>query len=779
MLKKAIPLLILLLSFAIPALAIQFESQIVEKIEVILMNQAPEADSDTQSILARIKTKQGDFFSQVDFDNDLKILAQSYDRIDPKVESIDGKIFIRLRLWPKPIIRTLTWSGNNNIETKQLQKELGIAPCAVYDKLEFNKAFHKIKAYYIKKGYFEAEMLYEVRPDSLTNEVDVEVIITEGRCGRIKDIVFHNLSRDEECDILDFMATKTWNIFTSWYTKEGTYNEEAILRDEFMILNYLQNEGYADAKVNLEIREANCKDRIIVHITVDKGQQYCIGKISFSGNCIFNNECIDELFTIEEGDPYSPDELRNTIISITNYYGNKGYIDALVDYEPRLDVDQCTYSIHFNIEEGDQFRVGLIKLFGNYRTEARVILHETLVAPGEIFNLEKLQKTEDRLRNIGYFCNVNVYAVKSEGECENGNYRDVHIEVEETSTGNFGAFGGYSTVESVFGGFNITEKNFDYLGVPFLWVDGLRAIKGAGQYAHFTTTIGAKSRSFVFSWTKPYFMDTPWSVGFDVERSSNRYISNDYDIEAWGLALHAKYPVNQYVRFGWHYRLRNTHVNVEKDKKNPQLERAAHNAGLISASGVSWIYDSRDQIGRPTNGFYSRFQTEFAGLGGEHTFMSFAYLNAFYFPIGCKAVIKYRADLKFLQPLGNTTADTVPLDERFFLGGDDGVRGYRPFAIGPKFEPGGDPKGGMTLAQLSGEYSYLLTNRVDLFLFADAGSLTFDPWEIGDFKVAVGYGVRLKILDAGPAITIGMGYPLNAHSHSDVKRFFFQMGARF
>lgn len=779
MTKIATFLLIALSLIALPLSAqpLQFENQVVEKIEVINVNQQPDANCDPNAILTRMKTKEGDLFCQADFDNDLKTLIQDYDRIDPKVESIGNKIFVKLRVWPKPLIRTITWVGNEHIKTKRLQKELAVSPCTVFDRLAFNKSFHKIKAYYVKKGYFEAELFYDVKPDSLTNEVDIEIHVCEGRSGRVKDVVFHNFTCEEQNDIVELMVSKTWNFFTSWMTNEGTYNEEAIQHDEFMILNYLQNEGYADAKVNIEITEAESTNRIIIHITADKGPEYCIGKLSLAGNSIFTEECLWNLFTIDEGDCYAPDDIRETVQRITDYYGKKGYIDAIIDFEPHLDVDQCSYSIHFTIEEGEQFRVGLIKVFGNCRTESSVILHETLLAPGEIFNLDKLQRTEERLRNIGYFSCVNVYAVKSEDLCDDGSYRDVHIEVEETSTGNFGAFGGYSTAESLYGGFNITEKNFNYKGIPYLWSNGFRSLRGAGEYAHFTTTIGTKSRSFVLSWTKPYFMDTPWSFGFDIERSTNRYISNDYEINAWGFMLHAKYPIHQYLRFGWHYRLRNTNVETSKNASE-QLIREARNAGLISATGASLAYDSRDQIVRPTCGLYSRFQSEIAGLGGQHSFLSFAYLNAIYFPVGKKSVLKYRADLKFLQPIGNTTVGTVPLDERFFLGGDDGVRGYRPFAIGPKF-PEGDPQGGVTLAQVSGEYSYLLNQRFDLFLFVDGGSLTLDPWEIGGLKVAAGYGVRIKIMDGAPAVTIGMGYPLNAHNRSDVKRFFFQMGARF
>ncbi len=40
-----------------------------------------------------------------------------------------------------------------------------------------------------------------------------------------------------------------------------------------------------------------------------------------------------------------------------------------------------------------------------------------------------------------------------------------------------------------------------------------------------------------------------------------------------------------------------------------------------------------------------------------------------------------RADLRFLYPFGRTTAKKMPLDERIFLGGDNLIRGYRPYKL--------------------------------------------------------------------------------------------------
>lgn len=787
MYKRIIVVLITLflsLDLSLHAQSTQYENQVIEKLDVQIMTPSS-TEKDVDGIKARIRTRQGDVFSQTEFDNDLKTIAKEYDRILPTLESIEGKMYITLKVWPKPTIRTITWQGNEKIDTKTLQKELGIATCSVFDRLGFNKAFNKLKGYYVKKGFFEAELEYNVTHVPDTNEVDIIINICEGRAGRIKSIVFQNFTGDEEEEILEKMLTKEYNFFLSWLNNEGTYNQDMMQQDQFVILNYIQNEGYADAKIDIDICEAKESNRIVVTINLNRGPLYTFGKLSFEGNKLFCDEDIWKQFRekTQTGQPYSPEEIRETVQGIMTFYGKRGYIDTIVNFEPTLQENCHVYDVHFTIEEGERFRVGLIKVFGNCSTQTNVILHETLLVPGQVFNTEKLQRTEERLQNIGYFSHVNVYAVKSDGPCGlGGNYRDVHIEVEETSTGNFSAFAGFSTVESMFGGVTVTEKNFNYRGLGRLFCDGYKAIRGGGEYASISATIGTKSRSYVLSWTKPYFMDTQWSVGFDLDRSSTRYVSEDYAFNSTGFTLHAGYQVNPFLRTTWHYRMKNTIVDVTGDKcKNDALHRQAKNSGFISAVGVSLFYDSTDNQQRPSNGFRSRLDGEFVGVGGEHTYIGLAYVNSYYIQTDKKGVLKFRGDIKFLVPIFSTKETQIPIDERLFLGGEDVVRGYKPYKLGPQFRTsdGKDPAGGTSLQLLSVEYMRRLNKRLDGFVFCDSGHLDGRNFSFGRLYTSVGYGVRLKFLDSMPPLTLGMGYPVNPRSHGDVKKFFLTIGGKF
>lgn len=791
---------------------LQYENQLIEKIDVEVANQ-PEGESfDPCSVTARMKTRQGALFSQTDFDNDLKNLVQEYDQIDPCINSVDDKIYISLKIWPKPTIRLINWIGNCKINTRKLQKELDIPTCTVFDRQAFNKAFHKLKAYYVKEGFFEASLDYTVTLDPTTNNVDIDICINEGRAGRIKKIIFKNFAPQEEEDILCEMVTKPYFFLTSWYNDEGTYHEEAMQQDRMVILNYLQNQGYADANIDIQICEADSCNRIIITITADRGELYYFGPITYKGNTLYCDEIISNQFEFSEGDPFSPDAIRETVTNITEYYGRRGYIDAVVDYEPILDCETRTYSLNFHIEEGEQYRVGLVKVFGNCTTNTNVILHETLLIPGEVFNTFKLELTEERLENIGYFKNVNVYAVRSEGPGGLGeHYRDVHIEVEETTTGNFGAGFGMSNAESVFGEFKITERNFNHEGLCSFWKDGYQVLRGGGEFVSLNAMIGAKSRKYTLSWTKPFFRDTPWVVGFELDQSNNRYISNDYDINAWGLTLHGAYPLNPFLRLGTHYRLRNAYITLNKGRirhsKKKHAEKAAEdiaegdikgakkqfhqleglscklreearNMGLISAIGINLNYDSTNNPAFPTRGFKSRIEQEIAGFGGDHAFMSMAYLNSYYIRVGEKGVIKLKGDMRFIVPLFDTKRYHIPIDERLFLGGENTIRGYKVYRLGPQYNTG-DPRGGMSMQLLSAQYTRNFGKRVNGFIFCDSGHLSFDVWNFGTMWTSVGFGVNLKLFESAPPVVLGLGFPINPDRRSDVKRFFFNLGGTF
>lgn len=755
-----------------------YEEKPIANIDLKMENLPPNYSFEPKAVLSKLKTKVGDPFSQMTFDSDLKTLADEYDRIDPSIEVYNGEVYITLKIWPRPSIRSIKWEGNVHMKTKTLQKELGIKADSIFNRQAFNKAFNKVKEYYIKKGYFESQLQYAISSDPKTNEVDIEITIHEGRSGHIENIVFKGFTDDEESELFSMIYTKKYHLFLSWFTGEGIFNEEAIEQDKLTIINFLQNEGYADAKVDIKIIESPSYGKIILEITADKGQVYHFGDITFDGNQIFPDEEVESRFLARPEGVYSPEKLRETSQSVKDMYGRKGYIEANVQYETTLVENEPVYNVHFHIDEGGQYKIGLIRIFGNVQTQERVILHESLLIPGETFDSAKLKATQARLENIGYFKSVNVYAVRTQDDSSLGeNYRDVFIEVEETTTGNLSLFGGFSTGDDIFGGIELTETNFNYKGLGRVFKDGLSAVRGGGEYVHLRFTIGAKQTVYSLSWLTPYLRDTLWRVGFELNKTDSSLTSDDYKISTYGATVYGSYPFNPWWSFGTKYRIRNADIQVDHDA-SPGEKKQARNSGVVSAVSASLNFDSTDSALKPHNGFRSMLEAEYAGLCGSFDFFRLGYINTYYTSLWKHGIMKYRFEFKFIEPIWKTERpDRIPLSERFFTGGENSVRGYRAFALGPEFR-NHDPKGGISYTLLSVEYLHEVFSFMDAFMFIDAGNVSMHRFRIPTLRMSYGFGLRLDLMNRIPLV-IGWGFPVNPRNHSQVRRFFLSMGGQF
>jgi len=763
----------LLLSSSLFA-AESYEQKPIGSIEVTL---SKGTQTQADAVKQRLKVREGALFSQTEFDEDLKMLSQEYERVDPKVSVQDGKLQLTLSLVPKPVIREIHWNGNKSLKSHRLQKELDIAPGSTFDRETFLKAFHKVKEYVIKKGYFEAELDFTTKLDPESGTIDIDIEVNEGRSGHIDSFVFHGFTKSEESELRELILTKEYSWLTSWATGEGSLRTELWQHDEMTITNFLRNQGFADATVVTKIEETKDKSYIVINITAKKGEPYHVGDVSIKGETIFTNEELMKLAAIKKGDLYSPDKVTEAMRAIAEHYGKKGYADLQVT--PELDlVDGKVYNIRFDIIEGKPFRVGLVKVFGNTRTKASVILHESLLVPGELFNSSLISKTEERLKNTNYFTHVNVYAVKSKQAIQtDAPFRDVHIEVEENpTTANFRTSLAFATGEGLLFSLGLNENNFNAAGIPEIFTKGLKSIRGGGEFIGAEASFGTRQTNYTLSWTKPYFRDTKWTVGFDVSKRKSSYTVDRYITRSNTLRLFGHYQFNAFLGIEPYYRLNHSFISLKykkADRHARELRRESQNDGLISAAGLSLVYDSRNHPMVPTKGLRSSVGAELAGLGGDHNFAKFHYLNSYFYSPYKGGVFLLKGNLQFIQTYGGTHPRDIPLAERLYSGGESSIRGFVFNSVGPTFhDKFRTPRGGMSEALLSAEFSQYLHKRVDGFVFFDAGNVYFREFYLGKLRASYGYGVKLRILPGSPPIILGLGYPINPAHKRDEKRFF-------
>lgn len=749
------------------------EEKTVSKINIEIIGD----DSDPSVIKASLSTQEGHPFSQYTFDSDLKKLTKKYDRIDPEVITQDNQILINIKLWTKPLIEKIIWEGNDKIKTSTLQKELKIKTQTSFNRASFNKGINRVKQYYIKKGFFESRITYTVNRLSQENSAVITIHIEEGSSGKIGHISFKGFTKKETAEIKQTIYLSEYSIFYSWLTGTGLLNKDLLDRDHLSIVNYLQNKGYADAKVDVIVNKD--KDRTNVEFVAHRGTLYRVGKISIEGYTLFSQDLIEKQLLIHTGDVFSPEKLRLSAQNIKDFYGRKGHIETQVLFDAFLHEGEPIYDIQFQIEESDRFRIGMIKIYGNSTTKSNVILRESLLVPGEIFDSRRLKATQTRLENIGYFKNVNVYAVRSSDISQNGeNYRDVIIEVEETTTGHFSLFAGFSSLDDLSGGVDLTENNFNLRGVPKIFSEGLSSLRGGGEYVRVRAQFGTKQENYLISWMTPYLRDSLWRLGVEGTLTRSKLQAKAYKIKTYGFSIATSYPINNLWTYGMKYRLRDDRTDVTSSA-NEATEQLENNKGVISAFSAYFNFDSTDNPYKPRYGLRSNLEGEYAGIGGQFEFLKTAFINTLYHPIWPKATMKYRGNVKFIEPLGKRDKDLIPLAERFFLGGENSVRGYKPYILGPRVQ--GDnktPLGGISSTLLSAELSQGIIPIVDIFAFFDAGSISLKHFRIPKLNTSYGVGARVEVMRRVP-ITFGIGFPINPDHKSDVQTYFFSMGGQF
>jgi outer membrane protein insertion porin family len=769
-----------------------YEGLPVEKVTITVELQKPGDVDETAGILHKMETKQGDPFDQELFDHDLKLLNESYDWVEPDVEVKNKRVFIHLVVQKKPTVGRFIVEGRNL--TKKLQKrvlkegELKVG--MEYDRDTFYKSLNKIRDYLIKKGFFQADVSYKIEKDSPENRVIVHVVVDRGPYGRLRNIKFEGFTPEEKKDIPSVIRPRKYNLLMSWFTGAGTIKQEEFDSDVQAIVHYMQNKGYVDAHVTMKIDYVP-NDGCILVIHVERGPKYNFHNVSFSGNALHTQEELEKVSTVKTGNLFSIDQIRSTQEKIREIYTQEGYLQTNVDYTLNPRPDQQGYDVHFTVEESEQYRVGLVLVSGNINTNKKVVYNNINLEPGEVFDSRNIKATQQRLQSTGFFKNVNVYPIKpEEGARGNSEYCDVMVEVDEAQTGNASLFVGFSSTDSIYGGLDLTENNFDLAGFRNVWTDGPSAFRGGGQFFKMKGTVGQKESGASVSWLHPYFNDTLWRFGVDLDYITSTLLTKNYRIHTIGTQLSAMYPVTRTFTHGYKFRVKDSIIRPTTEKL-PVLElQEAKNSGVCSAFGLTFGYDSTDNPFKPKRGLRSSFETEFAGLVRTHDnvsgtfadfpFLKFGYINSLYCPLWKSATLKFRLDLKFMQLLWGGQVSDLPLSEKFFLGGESTVRGYQNGQVGPRFS-NGDPQGGISSYLGSVELAQNIIKPLDVFTFFDSGMVSTRPWEVSHIKMSVGAGVRIDIGKRMPFV-VGYGYPLNPtdrNSDKEVQGLFFSMAGQF
>ena len=704
--------------------------------------------------------------------------------LDPD-KSNENEVSLVFKVRTKARIGEITFEGNDKLSTRKLEKSIEISLGELLDEAEIKSDQKALEELYLEKGFWNSRVDSRVVRKEGERSVSVIFTIVENEKRKISNIRFVGNDNISSKELLKEMETAPWRFWRFW-SKRSKYRPSVLEEDLNNLRTLYRDEGFLDVSIEQQMIKLipEGKSSMELAINISEGERSYFGEVTIVGNSVISTEELMELDErgdreLKTGDPYSPTLLSDERNRIRRKYGEKGYLDARVVSIRKPNLETGQIDLRFEITENNKFSVNSIQVRGNDKTKTVAIVRELALAPGETFDLKRMETSEARLRNTRFFEKVTLddEPITSEDPELKSTRRNLVVDVEEGRTGHVSFGVGFSTLEKAMMFAEFRQGNFDVMR----WRAPHR-LQGDGQKFRLRLKLGSRSNEARLALEEPWFLNRRVAAGFELFREKSDYYSSYYDEMRAGFEVYFRKRLFELVEGRLFYRLEDVKIddvstNAPSFIKNEDL--------LISKVGLSLTRDTRNKILFPSEGSIVTVKKEFAGgpFAGDADYGRFELQGAKFFETfdPMEQVLSIVGRTGTLGRFDGKDAD-VPFFEKFFLGGPYNLRGWDYREAGP--QDSSEPMGGNSYSYLSAEYTFKIADPLRFAFFYDGGFL-----RTGDFKFLPGddqqgwhdnWGLGIRIMVMGMPLRLDLGFPISDPTDSGGSpQFHFSGGTRF
>jgi len=722
------------------------------------------------TVLSYTRLRIGGTYTRETLDEALRELFASELFKDVQIRDDNGALTITVV--ENPVVNRIVLEGNKRLKDEKILPEIKMAPRQIYTRSKVRADVARIIELYRRQGRFAAVVEPKlVQLDQ--NRVDIVYEVSEGPKSKVRqiNIIGNNVFSDGQ--LRGEMATKQARFFRL-FSSGTSYDPDRMAYDQQKLRQFYLTQGYADFRVVSAVAEltSNKQDFIITYV-VEEGERYKFGPVTVQSDLRdLSSEGLTRSLRIHEGQWYNAKTVEDTVEQLNQTAGLFGYAFADVQPEFNRDKDARTMSINFRIANAPRVYVERIDINGNTLTQDKVVRREFRLHEGDAFNTFQVRRSQDRINSLGFF------QERLEVQQRPGSAPDrivLETNVEEKSTGELQLSAGFSSLERFIIAASITQRNF----------------RGMGQELRTSVNYSSYSKSVQVGFTEPYFMDKNIAVGADIFRQDLNAFNYNFDNSRnttysqvrTGFQLRAGIPVTEFLSLGLRYGLSFDKVSLDQstyfsDRLIPGVMQCdplkagqylcdAIGNRTTSTLGYSLVYDTRDNRIRPTRGHSVTLSQDFAGLGGNVSYLRTSVNASKYWSMGGGFVFSLRGEggyIKSFDSAASESSDPVRLVDRFFLG-EPQMRGFDIRGVGPRivrkpylYDEDGNPTGvnedrsTWSDDSLGGTAYYLAHAEVEIPLGAGARDLGLRPSIFVD--VGSVFGVRRPTYENGGLIDL-------------------------
>ena len=757
---------------------------------------------------ANMSLREGEDYDQIAIDRDIRTLyrTQLFEHIEVRLQPVgESEVDLLFDIRPKFRVSSISFDGNEKLRDNRLEKELEVSVNHILNERRVKDGAKALKDYYLKRGYSQARVEYEIDRNPATGFGNVVYKIREGGKYKISKVKFTGNENISSRKLRRKIKTKKKGIF-SLFTGSGKFDADKFEDDLEILEDVYMEEGHLDIGIDQsQVRFSYpSKRRMVIEIAVDEGKEYKVGSIDFEGNDMYKGDILRLMLGVRSGDIYRPEKIDEDVDRLEDFYGQFGYMESRVRLSRIPNVTTGNMDIVYQIYESEKYQVESVKIEGNTKTKSTVVIRELAMGPGSTFDSVRMDASKMRLENTRYFEDVSLTPQTTQIPGR----RDLRITFQEGRTGNFSFGAGFSSLEKGTFFIELTQSNFDI----FNWRG---AFQGDGQKFRLRAQIGSLSSQIMLAFEEPWLFEKRLAFGFNIFKTESS-LSDLYSVGQDGFDVSLRKRLFELIEGRVSYSL----VQYGYSDFGPQIDQAQRELfeesnGNISSVNLLLLRDTRDRIINTWSG--SRFELDLttAGgpLGGNFQYNKIETRNAIYLPLTRwhTQTIEVLLRAGVVKEAGDSTF--VPYEERFYLGGPNTLRGFEFRDVSPKegfYAPavgqGRVPYeiGGKTYGLFSAEYSIGFTEGFRGAIFYDGGFVNkaagdfglkrdiqrdaFDGqqvvlgWNNSGWNDNFGFGIRISVM--GTPLRLDYAIPMStsgdtsAGGNDNGAQFNFTFGGR-
>jgi outer membrane protein insertion porin family len=740
----------------------------------------------TETILNKIKTRPNRPYSEETVKEDIRTLLATGSFQDVRAipqQTPDGRFLVEFRVVEPPnLIEDVIIKHGRHLKPEDLDSLKMLRKGTPLNQTQLEIALKDIKDYYQDKGYYFVNV--QLEEGNKPGDKRIVININEGPVVRVRHTWFMGNAT------LATQARLRTQIDTSrmflGLPIGGVFRPAMVNNDVLKLQEYYKNNGYLEASVSRQLYFSPDFRTVDVIFDIYEGPRYHVKSVEVDGAHNISADQLKTIIKLKPNDVYNKSVVAADLRNIQDYIGWRGYYARAIEQYYASDPGLVT--VHYEVQDQQPVpsKVGEIRIIGNETTKDRVILHAIGIYPGQLLEYPQLKLAEDALKRTQIFENDPTKGgpplVYVDPKTEENEYKDIIVQVKETTTGSFLLGVSVDSNIGLLGNIVLNERNFDIARPPTSLSDIFNgtAWRGGGQEFRLELSPGIYVQRYTVSFREPYLFDLPYSFGvsgYYWERYN--FDETQEDIEhRGGIRLTLGKQLNRFWSVSGSLRVEGVNLTDISDLAPPEYTSLAGREFLVVGPRATVIRDSRDSFLRPTEG--SMVQASFEEVLGSFTFPVVNLEARKYFTVwkredgSGKQVLALRSAVSW-------EGSNAPVFERFYAGGFDTIRGFWYRGVGP-YAIGADDNlyriGGTFMFINSIEYQIPIKANDHLYAvaFVDSGT---DESSIGihDYRVTAGFGLRIIVPMMGPVpIALDFGFPIVRNPQDHTQLFSFGLG---